>query len=88
MPKEHQITIDVYAKWTDTPPRYRVYVDDDLLTERDFIYDGELYIREHMTVLLDSGKHKIRIQHCNRAGRIKTQNPIVDGSSTSMEFVT
>lgn len=88
MAQEHQITVDVYAKWSDTPPRYRVYVDDDLLTERDFIYDGSLYIREHITVLLESGKHKIRIQQCNKAGRIRSKNPTVDSVPTSMEFVT
>jgi hypothetical protein len=88
MAKEHHISIDVYATWTDTPPRYRVYVDDDLLTERDFIYDGDMYIREHITVLLNPGKHKIRIQHCNKAGRVRSKNPTVDSASTSMEFVT
>jgi hypothetical protein len=88
MAKEHHISVDVYANWSDTPPRYRVYVDDDLVTERDFIYDTTMYIREHIVVLLESGKHKIRVQHCNRAGLIKIKNPTVDSVSISMEFVT
>ena len=50
---EHKITVDVYAKWGETPPRYRVYLDNHLLTERDFIWPGhQTFIREHILVNL------------------------------------
>jgi len=45
------------------PPRYRVYIDDYLLTERAYIWDNkELYVREHIVVELPNGKHYVKIQ--------------------------
>ena len=48
-----QITVDVYAKWIEKTPAYRVYVDNDLLTERDFIWSSHSnFIRENILVNL------------------------------------
>jgi hypothetical protein len=83
---EHRIIVDVYADWGDTPPRYRIYVDNDLLTERDFIWDNRTFIRENIIVNLESGTHTLRVEHINN-GTIRAENVTVDGSPSSMEFV-
>jgi hypothetical protein len=84
---EHRIVVDVYADWEDTPPRYRVYVDNYLLTERDFIWDNKTFIRENIFVDLNPGKHTLNIEHINNNGTIRAENVTVDGSPSSMEFV-
>lgn len=84
---EHKIIVDIYADWDETPPRYRVYVDDDLLTERDFTWDNSIYIRENILVNLESGSHRLRIEQCNKFGSIRTENVKVNDVPSSMEFV-
>lgn len=86
---QHTITADVYAHWGDTPPCYRVYVDQDLLTERDFIWAGhEVFIRENLVVELAPGSHTLRIEHIGTSGKIQIKNIKVDGQTSSTQFVT
>lgn len=86
---EHLITADVYASWSDVPPRYRVFVDGDLMTERDFIYPGtQVYIKENILVNLKPGGHTVIIQQIN-GDNIKVKNITVDGKpNATHEFVT
>ena len=61
--RQYEITVDVYAHWGDKPPVYRIYVDDELLTERTFIWSGnEQFIREHIIVELESGLHNVEVR--------------------------
>ena len=85
---EHKITADVYAHWGEVGPRYRVYVDNDLLTERDFIWPGhEIFIRENIVVTLKPGAHTLRIEQVNTGGSIEIRNITVDGEPSTNEFV-
>jgi hypothetical protein len=87
--KEHTLTVDVYASWGDIAPRYRVYVDNDLLTERDFTWNGtEQYIRENMILNLEPGVHTLQVEQINTGGTIRTENVIVNGIPSSYQFVT
>jgi len=87
--KEHSITVDVYAHWSEHYPRYRVYVDSDLLTERDFIWSGnETYIKENILVTLLPGKHTITVEQISPQGKIKVKNITVDGVASTAEFIT
>jgi hypothetical protein len=83
------IDIDVWCKWVYTPPVYRVYVDDDLLTERNFIWESSRhYVREHIEVLLDSGWHEVRIENCNKGeAEFIPNNIIVNGQASGAKFV-
>jgi len=58
------IAIDVHCKnLHGKQPYYRLYVNDDLLTERTWIWPSyEIYIREHIEVNIESGDHYIRIK--------------------------
>lgn len=86
---QHLITADVYAHWGDVSPTYRVYVDNDLLTERDFIWPAhEIFIRENIVVDLKSGPHTLRIEQVGQQGKIQVKNVTVDGTVSGMQFVT
>lgn len=87
--KEHTITVDVHASWSDAPPRYRVYVDSDLLTERDFIWPGhDVYICEHILVNLSAGNHELRIEQVGISGVLRTKNITINGEASASNFVT
>ena len=84
----HTVSIDVHAHWGDKPPVYRVYVDNDLLTERDFTWPGpEIFIQEQIIVNLTPGAHSVKIEHANRHGTITVKNIQVNGQASAADFV-
>jgi hypothetical protein len=85
--KECTITVDVYANSGDHAPRYRVYVNNDLLTERDFIWPShEVYVQENIIVNLTTGKHTLKVEQVGTQGSIRPKNVTVDGVASSFEF--
>jgi len=87
--KEHSITVDVYCHWSEKPPVYRVYVDNDLLTEREFIWPGsEIFLRENILVNLEPGTHCVKIEKISTHGTITAKNVQVNGVASTPEFIT
>jgi hypothetical protein len=85
--KEYKITVDVYAHWGDTPPRYRIYLDGDLMTERDFVWPShQTFIREHIIVDLEPGQHQLEVEQVGKNGTITQKNVVVDGNPCLAEF--
>lgn len=57
------IEFDIYCDWQESTPIYRIYVDDDLLTERTYIWNNEReFVRERVVVCVDTGSHRCRIE--------------------------
>lgn len=84
----HTITVDVHASWGEHPPRYRVYVDNDLLTERDFIWPGsQFYIKENIEVELTGGVHTVRVEQVGTGGKIDIRNITLNGAPSRHEFI-
>jgi hypothetical protein len=54
-----QIACDVDCVWNKTPPRYRVYVNDELFTERTWIWK-DLYLEECLQISAPAGTYKIQ----------------------------
>ena len=87
--KEHKILADVYADKATGTPRYRIFVDGDMLAERDFVWpDYEIIVRENILVNLEPGEHQLEIIQVNNEGTIEVRNVTVDGISSSMVFNT
>jgi hypothetical protein len=43
--------------------KYRIYVDDDLITERSWIWDNSTYLQEHIWVELNpTASHTLRLE--------------------------
>jgi hypothetical protein len=85
--KQHLITADVYAQWGEISPSYRIYVNDDLLTERDFGWPGhEVFIRENIVVDLKPGVHRLRVEQIGNNGKIQVKNITVDGIASTLTF--
>lgn len=46
------------------PPTYRFYIDNEIMSERDFIWESEIYIQEQVSINLTTGQsHKITIEN-------------------------
>lgn len=84
------IDADVYCDTGASPSAYRVYVDDCLLTERDWIWPSyEIFIREHIVIDAAPGQHAIRIVRCQGTAEFSVRRLTVDGiehSTDSLSF--
>ena len=59
---EDLLYVEVHSNRNEPAPMYRLYLDTDLLTERDFIWEpGKTWVRERCTVAITEGEHKIWI---------------------------
>ena len=64
--REVSVSVDVLCDWQTEVQSYRVYVDNDLLTERTYLWHNpEQYVRENIIVELDSGVHTLTIEPVN-----------------------
>ena len=52
---------DVCCDWSGEPPRYRCYVNDELFTERTWIWT-EHYLEEQLQILAEHGQYNIRYE--------------------------
>ena len=61
--KSVQVQCDVYCKWDGSDTRYRLYVNDELFTERSWIWGGkEYYLEEVITIEALPGQYEIKYE--------------------------
>ena len=74
------VTVDVYCTRSEGSPVYRVYVDGDLLTERNWVWAAyDTYVREHIEVEVDEGEHKLDVVDCSNNNVFYLKNITVNG---------
>jgi hypothetical protein len=56
-----RVVSDVYCDWEGLAPTYRVFVNNELFTERTWIWTGE-YLEEMLQIQADPGKYVISYQ--------------------------
>lgn len=72
---ECKLEVDVHTHWNNTPPVYRLYVNNELFTERTFIWVSyQYYIREHLNCQLDNGIHVLRLENLQPECRFELDN--------------
>lgn len=52
---------DVDCEWSGEPPRYRCYVNDELFTERTWIWP-DMYLEEALQIQAQPGTYNIRYE--------------------------
>lgn len=78
------ITAEVYCTRGDGNPIYRIYVNDDLLTERNWTWPAyETYIRENIEVEVDAGTHQLNLVDCNPEPVFYLKNVTVNGAANN-----
>ena len=60
-PKFVRILCDVHCDWRDPPPVYRAFVDNELFTERTWIWRDQ-YLEEAFQISAPPGRYKIRYE--------------------------
>jgi hypothetical protein len=56
-----KVVFDVHCQWSDAPPRYRCYVEDELFGERTWVWQG-VYLEEAFQIQAPPGRYKIRYE--------------------------
>ena len=93
--KSVQVHCDVYCKWDGNDTRYRLYVNDELFTERSWIWNGkDYYLEEVIPVEATPGLYKIRYELLEptnsklkiRNMRVTTKNARIHEDQTTLEI--
>ena len=56
-----RVVADLHCSWEGLPPTYRVYVNDELFSERTWTWTDS-YLEEYLQILAEPGKYKIRFE--------------------------
>ena len=74
-----KFSFDLLCNWQDTPPAYRVYVNDELFTERTYIWGVDQYINENLSIDAPPGQYSVQIENLGNPEYIfKIRNLSVD----------
>jgi hypothetical protein len=71
-----QIQYDVHCEWHNTPPVYRLYVNNELFAERTYIWQDQ-YLEEVVPIDAVAGDYVIRYELVG-AGTLTATNPQVN----------
>ena len=56
-----RVVADLHCSWEGLPPTYRVFVNDELFSERTWIWTDS-YLEEYLQILAEPGEYKIRFE--------------------------
>jgi hypothetical protein len=56
-----KVLMDIHCEWTGTAPSYRVFVNDELFSERTFIW-REQYLTEMLQISAEPGVYQVRVE--------------------------
>ena len=87
--KEIKLEFDLYGKWMDVPPVYRIYVDDELMTERSYHAQEYEFYREKTLVELEPGEHHYRVEILpitSAKTALAVKQVTIDGTPSSSPF--
>ena len=60
--KEVCMQIDLHCKWQVNPPMYRLYVNDELFTERNFIWQADEFVTENLIIKAPAGEYTVKVE--------------------------
>jgi hypothetical protein len=80
---------DLDCEWYDDYPRYRIYVNDELFTERTWTWTDH-YLQEVLQISAAPGQYKIRVEPVGRTSAVFTQRnfSVEQGSARWIDNVT
>ena len=69
------VVCSVHAKIAEHPFRYRVYVDNELFTERTWSWPSGIYLEEMLLISAPPGVYPIKFELVDvKHGKIRTEN--------------
>jgi len=83
-----KLEVDVRAHWSDEPPIYRIYINNEMLVERTFGWPSyQNYITEHMYCNLDTGVHTLCLEKLDSNSRFELDHFTVDKNSVNKNLL-
>ena len=71
-----KISFDLFCD-KGNQPRYRVYVNDEMFTERTYIWQGVKYVRENLQIKAPPGEYTVTVEKVDPA-KFRVRNSKVD----------
>lgn len=81
--KEIVLSFDLFCSWDNTPPVYRIFIDNELIVERTYIWKKPDYVRENLVLLLEPGTHFFYIQSLFSKDIVQETNITINGLAVS-----
>lgn len=79
-----RVVCEVHCEWNQIPPKYRLFVNDELFVERTYIWK-DFYLDEDIPIEAPPGIYQIRYELLGDSGcSIKIKNVRVEGQSLVM----
>lgn len=80
-----RVLCDIHCEWEGSAPDYRVYVNDELFTERTFNF-SDAYLEEMLQIEAPEGNYQIRVELVPPVfARLKVENMRVDYGPASIK---
>ncbi len=57
-----KILFDLHCNWEGIPPDYRVYLNDELFTERTYRFEDPVYLTEILQVQAKPGTYRFKLE--------------------------
>lgn len=74
-----RVLCDLYCNWVENPPRYRVFVNDELFTERTWIWTDDYYLEEALQIEAVPGSYQLMFQLIDDSGaEFRVKNARID----------
>lgn len=87
MKTSKEVHISVIVNNPDLGSIYRLYLDQDLITERTWLWDSNTRIREVMAGRLEPGMHMIRVETANSVSRFTLSDLHIDKTPVPLNTV-
>ena len=85
-----KFSFNLLCDWKKSPPTYRVYVNNELFTERTYVWGVDQYVNENLSILAPAGKYSVRVDHFGDPTAVfKIRNlEVKDGSARVLDSQT
>jgi hypothetical protein len=84
----HKLEVSVHSHWNENPPVYRLYVDDEMLTERTFSWTSyQFYLIEHIGCYLDTGVHTLKLENLDTDASFELDDFKVNNNPVNKNFL-
>ena len=78
-----RVLCDVHCEWDNVPPKYRLFVNDELFAERTWIWK-DMYLEEAIHLEAPPGVYQLQYQLLSSDASIKVKNPRIDHGNAVM----
>ena len=87
---EYEITVDIYGNWEQEPLAYRIYIDDEMICEREFYaMDYEFYRDRILVELPADSVHNFKFEQLPTAypnHKLAYKNLLLNGKPVTATF--